>query len=423
VSRLRSALLAAVGFLVSLLALRSPQRTGRQPGAAPAGEPAGREEKRGKARGRREEWKSFFRKLAVLALLLGAGGFLVVASGIVPIKASSGHSPITVWFLSFSMKRSTATYSLGVQAPPLDDPALIVKGAGHFETGCAPCHGSPTVPHPRIPQAMAPYPPYLSKEIPRWRDEELFTLVKHGVKLTGMPAWPSQKRDDEVWAVVAFLRVLPELDAAEYRRLARGEVPPDGEAAPLQALGGSGEAPRGVLESCARCHGLEGLGRGRGAFPRLAGQSPSYLYAALRAYARGDRHSGMMEPVAAGLTLDQMRKLALYYGGRRPPAPLPAPRATSRTGSIERGREIAHRGVPSRRVPACAECHGPGTGRRNPLYPRLAGQSADYLVLQLGLFQQGNRGGSAYAHLMRPVASRLTPEDMRAVAAYYDSLD
>ena len=67
-------------------------------------------------------------------------------------------------------------------------------------------------------------------------------------------------------------------------------------------------------------------------------------------------------------------------------------------------------------------CHGPGAVARNPRYPRLAGQYADQLALQLELFQQGVRGGTAYAHLMAPVARGLTRSQMRDVAAYYASL-
>ena len=79
--------------------------------------------------------------------------------------------------------------------------------------------------------------------------------------------------------------------------------------------------------------------------------------------------------------------------------------------------------VPARPPAACRlGAVGPGAARRNPLYPLLAGQYAAYLVLQLELFDRGQRGGSAYARLMRPVATRLTPEQMRDVALYYASL-
>ena len=127
-----------------------------------------------------------------------------------------------------------------------------------------------------------------------------------------------------------------------------------------------------------------------------------------------------MEPIAAGLSREEMRELALYYGSLQEPAPSP-PHQDSAL-AIERGKAIAQRGIPSQRVPSCADCHGPGATRRNPVYPVLAGQYADYLVLQLELFKKEQRGGSAYAHLMRPVAARLTPEQMRDVALYYASL-
>ena len=115
-----------------------------------------------------------------------------------------------------------------------------------------------------------------------------------------------------------------------------------------------------------------------------------------------------MAPIAAGLSLDEMRELARYYGGLQEPWSSPAPTSQASTLAIERGKAIASRGIPRQRVPACVACHGPGATRRNPIYPELAGQYADYLVLQLELFNKGQRGGSAYAHLMRPVATRLT---------------
>lgn len=359
-------------------------------------------------------------KLVVYLAGLAVGGLLVAVSGIVPLKASSGHWPITAWFLHLTMRSSVATHALGLQAPALAAPGLVLQGAGHYELGCRPCHGSPDLPLPRIPQTMIPHPSYLPLQIATWKPEELFYIVKHGIKFTGMPAWPAQQRDDEVWAMVAFLRTLPDLDAEAYRQLVHGEATPSGTMAALDGLSGSAKVPQAVTANCGRCHGVDGRGRGAGAFPKLAGQRPSYLFAALHAYARGERHSGTMEPIAAGLNLDEMRELALYYGSLREASPgLPHPDDTL---AIEPGKAIARRGIPSQRVPACVACHGPGATRRNPFYPALAGQYADYLILQLTLFNKARRGGSAYAHLMRPVATRLTPTQMRDVALYYASL-
>jgi cytochrome c553 len=360
------------------------------------------------------------RHFAVFLLLLVVGGFLFAASGIYPIGASSGHWGVVSWFLNFSSRRAVETHTIGGgAAPSLDDPALVLRGAGHYETGCRPCHGGPDIPQPPVAAQMLPLPPYLPDVVPSWEPDELFYIVKNGLKFTGMPAWPTQVRDDEVWAMVAFLQALPEMGSQEYQRLVYGDTASNSGDAPIHDLLGPEEAPRAVVESCARCHGMDGLGRGEGAFPKLAGQSPSYFFAAMQAFARGDRHSGIMEPVAAGLDSVELRELALYYDrlqGLGPGADVDT------SSAVGRGRAIALEGIPEQGVPSCADCHGPGTGSRNPFYPVLAGQYADYLVLQLELFQRDERGGSPYAHLMRQVASRLTPEQMRDVAAFYESL-
>ena len=366
-------------------------------------------------------------RIAALLVLAGLGGFLMVASGIMPIKASSGHWAITAWFLNFAMRRSVVTHSLMIEAPAvLDDEGLVIKGAGHYDFGCRPCHGSPDSPiQPRIAQAMTPHPPNLSRELAQWNAKELFYIVKHGVKFTGMPAWPAQQRDDEVWAMVAFLLRLPKLTAAEYRELVRGM---NSSGASMDDPSGPQEVPRAVVESCARCHGQDGAGRGLGVFPALARQRPTYLFASLLAYARGERHSGIMQPVAAGLSQEAMSELARYYAGLGSSLGRISSKENFETenptllAAIGRGREIAMQGIPGQRLPACAACHGPSATPRNPIYPQLAGQYSEYLALQLTLFKQDNRGGTPYAHLMRTVASRLTSEQIREVTLYYASL-
>jgi cytochrome c553 len=109
------------------------------------------------------------------------------------------------------------------------------------------------------------------------------------------------------------------------------------------------------------------MGRGLGTFPILAGQRPTYLYASLLAFARGERHSGTMKPVAAGLSDRDMREMALYYANLLHRSS-PTARADV-AAAIERGREIAMRGIPSERVLACAACHGPGSRREIPSIP------------------------------------------------------
>ncbi len=243
---------------------------------------------------------------------------LMVISGVVPIKARSGHWAITAAFLDFAKTRSVSTYSWGVTAPALEDDALILRGAGHYETACRPCHGGPDRHVPPVMSAMTPPPPVLMDRVPRWAPEELFTIVKHGIKFTGMPAWPLQQRNDEIWAMVAFLRRMPQLDAAGYRRLVYGER----EAQANLPSTGSESPPRAVRDVCWRCHGVDGTGRGQGAFPSIAGQRAPYLYGSLRAYRDRRRFSGIMGEVATRLSDDEMREIAMYF--ERLPARAPA---------------------------------------------------------------------------------------------------
>jgi cytochrome c553 len=347
-------------------------------------------------------------KLSMLLLAVGLAGALVVISGVVPLEASAGHWSISERFLQFAKQRSVSTYSLGRKPPEsLDNRRLIIAGAGHYEDGCRPCHASPGIRQPIVTSHMLPRPPRLSERVKRYDDAELFTIIRHGLKFTGMPAWPAETRDDEVWSVVAFVRLLPTLSPAAYERLVHGDTHNNA----------SGDAPAVVAELCARCHGGNGLGRSEGAFPRLANQRPAYLRSALEAYSSGARTSGIMRPIAATLGPEELAVIVDWYSKQPAPRIEPAPVHLP-------GRAIAFEGVPERRVPPCSRCHGPENDRPHPAYPRLAGQFAAYLEQQLQLFSKRARGGGKYADVMEEVVTdhELEPDQIQAVARYYATL-
>jgi cytochrome c553 len=379
------------------------------------------------SRSRDESMRAPIVRLAVKHPWLTAGALalggmtiaaVIVVTGVVPIKASSGHWRITAAFLDFAKTRSVATYSWGVTAAPaLDDEVLVVRGAAHYEGACLPCHGGPGRSAAAVMAAMTPPPPDLIERWTRWTPEELFSIVKDGIKLTGMPGWPVHQRDDEVWAMVAFLRRMPALDADAYRRLAYGEAN-GGE--PLWNVSriGNDTPPRDVRDVCWRCHGLNGTGRPAGAFPSLAGQRSAYLYTSLRAFRERGRFSGIMGEIASKLSDSTMREIGTYYE-RLPPR---VPETPGDEASIARGQRIATQGVPERDVPACVECHGPTAVPKNPAYPKLASQDARYLMSQLALIQQRRRGGTPNVNLMHVFVDRLRHDDIRDVARYYAAL-
>nr|WP_282568185.1 c-type cytochrome [Bosea sp. Tri-44] len=237
-------------------------------------------------------------------------------------------------------------------------------------------------------------------------------MVKHGLKYAGMPGFPSLHRDDEIWAVVAFLRRLPSLDRRGYRELAPGEIEPDPQSGAEIA---TGQTEADAIGACARCQGARRSPPSR-LVPILHGQPAAMIENALRAYAAGERDSGVMQTAAADLSNAAIGRLARYY------ASLPRPVAQAESSdppANARGEAIARDGVPSRGVPSCLGCH---RAEAAPEYQRLDGQPARYLEGQLAVWRAGLNDRSAAGKIMAPIARRLSEAEARDVAAYFASL-
>ena len=312
------------------------------------------------------------------------------------------------------MRNSVKTHSIGLTAPPLDDENMVRLGAGVYAGGCAMCHGAPGTPPNPLYQQMLPAPPNLMEHVRRWEAEHLFWIVKHGIKYVGMPGWVSQQRDDEVWSVVAFLRKLPEMDRASYRRMSRGNIG-DGDSDPRAVVVGGGAPTQ--LTACARCHDSETAPPQSRLVPELAGLTQEYLERSLRHYASGVRASGVMQPIAAALEEEEFAALAAYFAKLPPKSGVTAPRTSPE--AIERGKIIAEQGAPAANVPACASCHA---GAALATFPRLSGQYAPYMVGQLRLWRQGLRAATPEGAIMAPIAKALNEAQIEDVAAYYESL-
>jgi cytochrome c553 len=242
-----------------------------------------------------------------------------------------------------------------------------------------------------------------------WKDEELFWIVRHGIKYTGMPGWLALERADEVWAVVAFLKKLQGLDAKQYRVLALGHAKEEKQRAP------SGSPDLSIVSTCGSCHGDRDRPPQSNLVPRLHGQSEAFLASALREYARGTRPSGIMQPIAAELDADDVERLAKYYAAL-PPAPNTQ---AAGEGTLDaRGEALATKGDESNRVPACVSCHNRDAVAA---FPSLDGQNAAYMAGQLRLWKAGHNRATDGGALMAPIALRLSERDIDAVSRYFAS--
>lgn len=167
--------------------------------------------------------KTVLKLLGLLAVLILAA-LLFIFSGCYDVAASNPDAGLVAWALRTTQSRSVhrAYESLEgkVQIPRLDDPQMIRTGFIHYHEMCVTCHGAPGVKVSEIGQGLNPFPPELAKA---GEDEplEFFWIVKHGIKMTGMPAFGATHSDDEIWAIVAFVQRLPKLSPEEYQAMVR----------------------------------------------------------------------------------------------------------------------------------------------------------------------------------------------------------
>jgi mono/diheme cytochrome c family protein len=173
------------------------------------------------------------------ALILAAGYLGFIYSGIYNVAATDPHWGITRWAMETVRTRSIKAHAAGIQVPPgLGDPPNIAMGVDHFAAHCAVCHGAPGVPKSDIAHGLYPPPPDLAVTASEYSPAELFWILKHGIKMSGMPAW-NDHSDAELWATVAFLQRLPGMSEQDYATLLMASIahgghrhPDDGTKAP-----------------------------------------------------------------------------------------------------------------------------------------------------------------------------------------------
>jgi mono/diheme cytochrome c family protein len=207
-------------------------------------------------------------KTALLTLLLAAGlgaaaGYALYRSGLYNIGATAQHLQPVYSLLEGGMKHSVRHHARTVAVPHLGDAAQVRRGAGLYGAHCAQCHGGPgTAPAPHG-MSMQPVPGPLVDATTRWQPRELYWITRHGIKMSGMPAWEARLSEADTWAVVAFLTRLPGLDARAYHEMSAVAVAGDATAPPSSPGIAGGDAARGkrilAQYACQSCHRIPGV--------------------------------------------------------------------------------------------------------------------------------------------------------------------
>lgn len=158
--------------------------------------------------------------LAAAVILTITAALWVVATGAYNVAATQSHWPITRWALNTLQHRSVAARAdLDVVIP--DDPESLQHGFEHFHAMCVECHGAPGFDRGDSGQGLNPTPPRLEEEAHEWTGAQLFWITREGIRLAGMPAFGPTHSDEEIAAIVAFIRTMETMTEEEYAERVR----------------------------------------------------------------------------------------------------------------------------------------------------------------------------------------------------------
>jgi mono/diheme cytochrome c family protein len=157
---------------------------------------------------------------AIVALgLIILGGATFIVSGGYNVAATEPHAGLTQWILNTAMARSVSIRAREVSAPTQFTQEQVQSGFSEFNEMCVTCHGAPGREKGEVGKGLNPPPPDLAEHADHWANAELFWIVKHGIKMTGMPAFGPTHSDDQLWTIVAFVKMLPQLSSEGYEKM------------------------------------------------------------------------------------------------------------------------------------------------------------------------------------------------------------
>ena len=192
---------------------------------------------------------------------------------------------------------------------------------------------------------------------------------------------------------------------------------------------GDAQAGKNKAAACGACHGRDG-NSGVANYPKLAGQSPEYLYKQMMDFKSGARLDAVMPAQVSGRSEQDLKDIAAYYAAQEPTSGL------VKKSLVELGQKIYRGGNSESGLPACIACHGPaGKGMSSAGFPALAGQHSVYTASQLERFRAAGRGDHVKDNqkrnndsvdggpaMMQDVAAKMTDDEIEAVSSYIQGL-
>ena len=149
--------------------------------------------------------------LLAIALTLGVGVFKL---GLIPVNADVPPSGLETRFIPIAVRASVASHAEEQPNPVSPTDENLIAGGEVYNELCARCHGTPRRGPSVLGASFYPPAPQFPVQASAYTEGELFWIVKHGIRNTGMPAWGRLLTDQDIWKVVAVLRRLDSLPPA-----------------------------------------------------------------------------------------------------------------------------------------------------------------------------------------------------------------
>jgi cytochrome c553 len=179
---------------------------------------------------------------------------------------------------------------------------------------------------------------------------------------------------------------------------------------------GDAAAGQGKVAVCGACHGADGNSMAP-TFPKLAGQGERYLLKQLHDIKSGARAVIPMTGLLTNLSDQDLADIAAYFASQNMSVGAADPKL------VARGQDLFRGGKLDQGMPACTGCHSPtGAGNFSAGFPKIGGQHADYIALQLTNFREGERTNDGDTKIMRSIAEKLSNKDIAALSSYIQGL-
>ena len=149
----------------------------------------------------------------------GVAAYAIASRGLsTRVAPSAIETSIALTMRRFATPRAVRDVANPVPATP----EVLDEALAHFADHCASCHANDGSGNTEMGRSF--YPPAPDMRAARTQqlsDGELFSIIEHGIRLTGMPAWGTGTPEGErgSWGLVHFLRTLPSLTADDVARM------------------------------------------------------------------------------------------------------------------------------------------------------------------------------------------------------------